>query len=368
MDGESLHLLLAGPLPPPVGGITGFVELLKRHGTPVCASLDVFDTSAHRDVASAGTWSAQNALRAFTLTPRFAARVREPRLSVVQIEAGGYLGLLKSAVLASVAHPLPYVVSVHSADLRGDFELAARFGRAVVRRAIRRAAAVRVMYAQQADVLCECVPGVSRARIHVIRPFIPPAPRDEVRPQMNGVVQIVSVGAVGRRKGTFDLLDVAAFLRDHRVPFRWDLLGSEERAGEFAEIQAKHARLRLHGFVHLHGSVPWKTVDEYLAKADVFVLLSKAEGLPLALMEAMARGVPVVTTNVGAIGETVSQPIPTFFPDDGEGARDALLRLVRDPTLREACGEANAARVRTYLSPDAVMPLFVRMWEQAARR
>jgi glycosyltransferase involved in cell wall biosynthesis len=82
-------------------------------------------------------------------------------------------------------------------------------------------------------------------------------------------------------------------------------------------------------------------IDLY-AQADVFVFPTLADVLPLAIMEAMASGLPVVTTNVGAIGEQITDGVTGFLipPDDVNALCTCTMRLAEDPTLRRGMGIA----------------------------
>jgi glycosyltransferase involved in cell wall biosynthesis len=78
------------------------------------------------------------------------------------------------------------------------------------------------------------------------------------------------------------------------------------------------------------------------ARADVFVFPTLADVLPLAIMEAMASGLPVVTTSVGAIGEQIEDDITGFLvpPGDVDALVETTLRLVKNPELRRTMGTA----------------------------
>ena len=86
-------------------------------------------------------------------------------------------------------------------------------------------------------------------------------------------------------------------------------------------------------------------VPEILAGSDAFVLASKYEGYPIAVMEALTIGLPVVSTDVGGVPETVAEGVEGFLVPSGdpEALAAALLRMVSDPATRARMGAAAAA-------------------------
>jgi glycosyltransferase involved in cell wall biosynthesis len=97
----------------------------------------------------------------------------------------------------------------------------------------------------------------------------------------------------------------------------------------------------------LRGEIP--DVDRVLVSADVFVLSSDSEGLPMSILEAMAAGLPVVATAVGGVPECVDDGVTGLLVParDPQAFADALAALLEDPERRRAMGEAGRARART---------------------
>jgi glycosyltransferase involved in cell wall biosynthesis len=112
------------------------------------------------------------------------------------------------------------------------------------------------------------------------------------------------------------------------------------------ELEREIGRLGLEGTIALLGERA--DVGELLAAADVFVLPSRSEGMPMSVLEAMAAGLPVVASDVGGVAELVADGATGLLVPAGEPAAlaRALARLLDDRALRERMGAAGRARAR----------------------
>lgn len=153
------------------------------------------------------------------------------------------------------------------------------------------------------------------------------------------------IGSVGRlhpAKGFEDLL--TAMVDIHRnVPQAYLLIVGD---GELYDpLQAQVEQLHLTDHVILTGYRA--DVARILAGLDLFVMASHWEGLPLVVLEAMATGLPVVATAVGGTPEVVVEDVTGLLvpPHDPDALTNAVLRLLRDPGLRQRMGDAGRTRV-----------------------
>lgn len=92
--------------------------------------------------------------------------------------------------------------------------------------------------------------------------------------------------------------------------------------------------------VHLVGELPNAQVLQYLQQADVFVLASRDEALPISLIEAMAFGIPIISTNAGGTAEAIHTGENGFVVDieDSQALAERITRLYHDPALRHSLG------------------------------
>jgi glycosyltransferase involved in cell wall biosynthesis len=161
-------------------------------------------------------------------------------------------------------------------------------------------------------------------------------------------VNLLCVGTLTLRKGHAVLLEALNEIRDRH----WHLTcaGSLLRdAQTVAAIQHQIERLSLRKRVSLLGDLDRDALERQYARADVFVLPSYLEGYGMALAEAVAFGLPVVSTTAGAIPETVPANASLLVaPGDSRALAKALAAIVDDPA-RRATLAANARAARAAL-------------------
>jgi glycosyltransferase involved in cell wall biosynthesis len=161
-------------------------------------------------------------------------------------------------------------------------------------------------------------------------------------PRARHEAEIPLVVSVGRFKPPKDFPTfVRALAELEPGSFRSLIVGDGPRRSELVSEIRRH---RLERMVELAGERD--DISELLATADIFVLSSTSEGMPISIIEAMAAGLPVVATAVGGIPELIVDGETGFLvPARDAGAlADALGRLVADPALRRRQGEAARAR------------------------
>jgi glycogen(starch) synthase len=159
-------------------------------------------------------------------------------------------------------------------------------------------------------------------------------------------VHLLYVGRLERHKGLDVLLPALAKLSS-ALKWRLSLVGD---GPEWPVVAALAARYALIDRISLHGWQGWNTLPEIYRSADVFVLPSREEGMPAALLEAMATGLPAVCTQ-GA-GEAVLHGETGLLAaiDDSDALADALTQMIADPIRWETMGRAGRARIESYYS------------------
>ncbi|MBW3567246.1 MAG: glycosyltransferase family 4 protein [Proteobacteria bacterium] len=191
----------------------------------------------------------------------------------------------------------------------------------------------------------------SRARIEIVHCGVP---RRDPRVKPATFAQpltILSVGRLDEVKGFPTLLEACRTLVEQGVRFRCDIVGEGPLR---AQLEAQLAALQLQDHVFLQGARRSGDVEKMIQAADVFVLASQPsrqgnmDGIPVAIMEAMACGTPVVSTVVSGIPELVeNESTGLLVPSrDPVSLAHAIRRLHGDPELRRRCIDGAARKIR----------------------
>ena len=166
---------------------------------------------------------------------------------------------------------------------------------------------------------------------------------------------IVAIGRVIVKKGFANLIRACALLVERGKSFRCEIVGEGPLENQ---LRAQIEQLRLQEFVQLPGPKPQHELRARLANASVFVLPSVPEpeggmdNLPTVIMEAMATGLPVVSTRVGGIPEMVIDNQTGFLvqPEDAVALAGAIEKVTNDRSLGQRLGRAGYERAQKLFS------------------
>jgi glycosyltransferase involved in cell wall biosynthesis len=240
-------------------------------------------------------------------------------------------------IVALVHHPLALETGVRAdeaAALRASERAALVCARHVVATS---AATARLLVADY---------GVPAGRLTVVQPGTDRAAHTPRQP--GEALTLLAVGAIVPRKGYDVLVEALAQLKDRRwhLVIVGDPTRSPDTATRLSEVIERHG---LGARIELTGPVTQAHLAQFYSAADLFVLPSRFEGYGMAYTEAIAHGVPVVGTNVGAIPDTVPSGAGILVPPDNVDALAATLRrLIDDPSERERLAAGARARAASF--------------------
>ena len=180
--------------------------------------------------------------------------------------------------------------------------------------------------------------------------------------ESDGLVHFLFLGELGKRKGVYDLLEAISEIRSTLANKAKFHIGGN---GEVKEIERRIQQLDLEGLVTFEGWVSGEKKIQLLSLADVYILPSYNEGLPVSILEAMSYRLPIISTPVGGIPEVVKQGENGFLikPGDKSAIAEAILVMTMNEDFRRAAGENSYSKVQPHF-PDSVAKKLEEMYSE----
>lgn len=336
------------------GGVATVVSLLQQDG--LFEREGVCYVPTHADGSRLA--KVQVAAKGLVRTLGCLARSRSQRPQVMHVHAASKGSFVRKSVLLALgrAAGCKTVFHLHGACFDGFVADSKPPMRRWIRHTLERSSIVIALSTRWAGFLREFAPG---ARVVVI-PNSVPVLSPAAAPAQPG--RILFLGQVEPRKGIFELVEAVALLRE-RFPHIELAVGGQ---GALPELRRRAQELKVADRVTELGWVDAAQKARELARAAIFCLPSHAEGLPMAMLEAMAAGKAVVVTSVGGIPDAVRDGENGILvpPGDVAALAAALGRLLEDEQERQRLGQQARATIQERFESGVVIGRIAAVYEQ----
>ena len=284
------------------------------------------------------------------------------RPQVVHVHAASRGSFLRKSTMLAIARAAGCrtVFHLHGACFdKYAQEQAGPLVRRWIRHTLQRSSVVIALSPHWADFLRAYAPG---ARVVVIPNSVPLPPPSTVAVEPG---RILFLGQIEPRKGIYELLEAMAMLAP-RHPHAVLAIGGQ---GEADQVRRRAAALGIADRVQLLGWLTGADKQAELARAAIFCLPSHAEGLPMAMLEAMAAGKAIVVTHVGGIPHAVRDGDNGVLLPPGDPARlaEALAGLLDDDARRRQLGENARATIAREFEAGAVIERIASVYHELER-
>lgn len=365
---------MVGPAPPPYGGIAAVMENILQSRLAQQYCFDVFNKSDLFVPQISGALE-RNYLRIKRWVTFFITLKKNPYAFVhLQGSVWVFNGVVFYMILARLAGSR-VLLHLHGTNWKWFYGEASWFKRRVTKLGLRLPEKIIVLYDDWLRKIKDIEPA---ANVIVIPNWISTAPLPpgldpsdamklfEIAPED---FIVISVGSVGWRKGTLDILKAVPEVSRSVPRVRFIFAGNEEFPGQWTEIMEQVKANNLEEWVRFPGELPREVVISLLHLAHVFLLPSHSEGMPIAVIEAMKVGLPIVVTPVGAIPEMVQHEVSALMipPDSPEAIAGSIIRLLGDEDLRKKLGRAAQSAFREKFGAPMGIQLLSRVYSELAK-
>jgi glycosyltransferase involved in cell wall biosynthesis len=198
------------------------------------------------------------------------------------------------------------------------------------------------------DQLLAAIDSSEWPKLHLVRCGLDVESFNGERPDraQEGPFELLTVGRHVHVKSPAVMVEAISHLLERGLEVHLTMIGDGPLNRELRELAAG---LGTGEAITFAGALGQDDIPAHLGRADAFCLSSVAESLPVVLMEAMASGLPVVTTDVGGIAELVEDGVSGLLvsPGDSVAFADAIERLIREPELGERLGRTGRELIRS---------------------
>lgn len=334
------RILLSGHLPPPMGGIAMFYQSLMQSSLSQRVNLAFVQTSSQkRELSETGKASFSNLTAALSDIARFQQALRQHKPEVAHVATATGLSFLKHAICVTLARFSGAKVLLHPhCSLSVLFHERGKAWRWFFRRVIGQTVGV-IALSKEWEQIAEIIPAhpvYLLPNAIILNSFDDIAQQRFANPQQKDVVRILYLGYLGKEKGTYDLIKAAGQVARRNARVEFHLVGGEMVSGGRQELLELVAKSGLKDAVIIHPPAYDDEKMSFFRQADIFVYPSYHEGMPMAIIEAMASGLPVVASKVGGIPDMIQEGkngllVPPGKPDE---LAEALVKVIDDPALR----------------------------------
>jgi len=333
--------------PPALGGISSFAMTIVEDPVLAESFEIVLLNTTRRSERKAGSLSLENIVHAVADAVRTFRAARHASIVHVQTALMPTLPLLRALALCGAARAGGAAVLCHVHSGRVNSGQAEAFSPGRVTRwlltMLRITDAVLTVSDRGTETLQHLVPDTE---VETVDNAVDVSRFDPVDPG-GDPPRFLYVGTLSQRKGLGDLVSALRILgADFTRKWSFVVVGGSAEVGEEEADKIREAVAAAGYSDSLLGSLPQTEVRDQLGRADVFVLPSHWEGQPIAILEAMASGLPILSTTVGAIPDVVRNGVDGLLvdPHDPAALADGIRRLALDADLRRTLGASARER------------------------
>ena len=359
MNQRPLGIVVVGPLTGP-GGIAELCRYMRQAAPRVNTVRWAFvDSTAPRPRLLRGFRRALFGLGTCYRTIKATRSLQLPGTTLVHVHSSHGKAFLEKALLCQVCKTLGVPTLLHINGSRFDtaYNSAPTWRKFLIRWLLRRPSCVISTGRYWQEFYRSVLSAREHPNVKVLHNAVPLPKLDADGRRESPECTVLFVGSVGDRKGCREILEGAKLIETQNSDsvIRFRLVGDSETEGDLERYRRLAKTMGLRSVVFAGRKEKSAKEDEF-RRADIFLLPSHAENLPVAILEAMSYGLPMISTSVGAIPEVVGPDNGIRIPcGDAAALADAVRRLAGDRPLRCMMGQRSRSLIVERFTIDRFM-------------
>ncbi len=356
------RILFITPLPPSPGGVATAMDAILSSSIWDKYNIEILDISRKAHFGEQAKFTLYNISTALNHLLKLLKKCVLKRPHIVHLPVTSYFALLKSAGLMFIAKIfyVKTVIHLHGGAFDKWYFDSPKLVQNLIKFVLFRADRVIALSTKWASFLREI--GLPNEKIKVLnnpvrREFIDYSlKRKQLNKKADKRINVVFVGSIGERKGLYDILESIIFVKGSKLSLHFKFIGNEEKSGEKQHIIEEYTQAGAMEYCEFKGFLSGRKLIREIANSDIFILPSHNENYPVSILEAMALGLPVISTLVGGVPEIVENGVNGYLikPGDVELLSEKILYLARHPEIRERMAKLNRIKARELFAPDVI--------------
>lgn len=344
---DTITVLHVGPLPPPVGGMSVFFEELAQSHLDGYAFSVLATNQINKSKFAGWKRRCMNLINAILLTGRYLKILLCLRPQIVHVQTNSGPGFFEKASLLLWAKVIraKTVLHIHGGRFHDFYRQSGGLFQRGIRFCLNRPHRIVVLSEQMKSVFQSI--GVAGEKLAIVQNGVlmpdQATSGKSTQQDADGSLTVLFLNRIDVPKGIEELLEAAELVCRKTSHVRFRIVGpaSSRHWWVLQELQEKDIFHR----VQIEGPVTGQDKTMQYSQADIYVLPSHLEALPIGLLEAMSHGLACVATTVGAIPEIIEDGVNGLLvpPKDARKLAEAILKLIGDSESRDRFG-ANARR------------------------
>ncbi len=337
-------IMILGKVPPPYMGPSIATEILLNSELKNSFNLIHVDTKVNADLNDIGKWSIKKFKSYFEIWTLMISKIKKynPNLVLIPISQST-IGFLKDSIFIIIASLFKKKILLHlrGSDFRNWFEKSNKLNKWYVKNCLKLTKGV--------IVLGENLKPIFKGLYSENKIFVAPNGGDYTIPSRTNnseIPRILYLGNLQSSKGIEDVIEAIAILKQlNQVKYEVEIIGGWRNEA----TKQKCLKIIFENNLPIHFTPPElsKNKLQELSNADIFVFPPRApEGHPWVIVEAMAAGLPIISTDQGAIIESVHHDLNGFIiaSSDPKSMAQKISELIINPELRLKMGKESRKR------------------------